>query len=334
MGGAVSILLPSPKPLLETRTIVLNSPNIKKKGRSDEESAIDTSSNGTRAFQEDICFIQAFEKAASESGIVLFSASGRIKQEFLYFMLESWVKDFNTFASADGDTRSLTAIIVRAFPWFISSYRYQVWCRNELDLLSSTSYSHDKLNDLFTYHKRVPFNRVKRLLSVTIRRVPVCRNILNFYWLKHVVEVTENFPYCVYITVPDVSKGFPLVYANKIIEELTGYDRKDMFGNPCVFYDGNTSHDDIMILQLKRNLLSSLPVKASVSMRCANDEILRSTLYAKPMYDINGRYRYIVNMQVLPGDDTSIEQLALIGDFFTSIPNLIPNDEEQLQPTQ
>jgi hypothetical protein len=158
--------------------------------------------------------------------------------------------------------------------------------------------------------------KLYRALSITtVVRIPECRNLLKeeMTWFSGLAEGVENIPAVVFLFLPDKERDYPIVYANAFTEEATPYKRNELLGCQNAFLKDVPA--DIV-----EAMCSGTPSVQTHSMQCYDVEIAVSTA-SKPIFDSEGRLRYILSFQ---SEESLPEDLRTLIMVMLTTPNVIP----------
>ena len=225
---------------------------------------------------------------------------------------------------ANKDNKEASAVFVRRFPWFLTSTNYRKWCNSKMGLSFESEGHDDRLTDFFSELERANLDNFIMQLAGAVGRFPETSPLLiKCPWFRTFVEFVEYFPVAMYLVIPDESQGFPMVYANLHTRAVTGYPRAELLGQKCPFFTCHDEKEAERFSDLKNSLRSSIPFQATVHNLHRNGSSLQSTFFCKPMYDVTSVYRFILVAHV---NIATNEQIELIGDFLSIIPNIICYD--------
>lgn len=221
------------------------------------------------------------------------------------------------------DDKAHTQYLVRAyFPQFISSNAYQNWSMSLLETMSRTDDNdyftedfaqalHEKANTIPLISELQTAWSTCPLLSYRLDKDP---------WFIPFLEVVENLPIAVYITLPQEKDGFIMVYANAFTTDMSQYPRSALIGSKCPFIAPLKSDNTSEKSKIRNSLTHSLPMTKVLQCRTYNGVDFSSRIYCKPLFDTDCAYRYILTVQTSEGCS---EHARMIENFISTIPSII-----------
>ena len=217
--------------------------------------------------------------------------------------------------------KEASILFARRFPWFLTSSSYRKWCNTKMELPFETEGHDDRLSDFFSELQRANLDEFIIQLASAIGRFPETSPLLlKCPWFRTFVEFVEHFPVAMYLILPDEAQGFPVVYANLHTRVITGYPRTELLGEQCPFFMCQDGKDTEKFDYLRQCLKDSIPFQTSVQSVRKNGSRFQGTFCCKPMYDVTSVYRFTLVAHL---DIATSEQIELIGDFFSVVPNII-----------
>ena len=246
-----------------------------------------------------------------------------MRQEFFYFLENEHTQELQeliTFLkiSQKGALKESEVIymLLKLYPRFMASNNYQEWIGKQIGVPYMSEGCTERLEAVFGKSEKANIDAIKRLMVASVYHLPGCNNLLRKdSWFRSVVEIVENLPLCVYLTLPEETKEFPVVYINIHAEALTGYTRYELLGLRCMFYHGDESSEHS---ELKSAIVSSKPIRAGINIYRKDGTVLPTIVMCKPIYDMYGKYRFALTVQ---SEDFSSESLRTMADFLSLIPN-------------
>jgi hypothetical protein len=206
------------------------------------------------------------------------------------------------------------AILSDVFKLFLTSKRYSTWLKQELELKEfETSLS--GLGKVLERAGECDMGSLQHLIqSRTNLLLPNHGPMLNSTWFEYFAGVMDGLPICVYLTIPDRSMRFPMLYANAFTSTFSGYSPSDLFGAPNLYFDQLT--DGVMEL-----MLSALPAHCKLNSVDISGVETPSLLLCIPLFDRSCEYKCIVNFQTSSFDDDVI--MKSLFDLITMLPSII-----------
>jgi PAS domain S-box-containing protein len=153
-------------------------------------------------------------------------------------------------------------------------------------------------------------------------------------WLASMLVNVETLPVCVSIATATKQRlGFPLVYVNAAFEKTTGYLRSEIIGQNCRFLQANKAEPEA-IIRLTNALRDAKPIRLAITNYRKDGIPFKNLLAMKPIFDENGRYRYVVGVQFdVTQSDSTPEKLQLANQIIQLIPDIIvasENDDDTI----
>lgn len=153
--------------------------------------------------------------------------------------------------------------------------------------------------------------------------------LLNTSWLSHLLASVESLPVCVSLAAANkMLSGFPLIYVNAAFEKTTGYPREEIIGQNCRFLQmgkiaGHISEVEC-VQQMSTALREGKQVKVAITNFKKDGTPFRNLLAMKPIFDLKGRYAFVLGIQFDIGDGKAgPKKMRIIDDLFRVLPNTI-----------
>nr|AML76731.1 putative LOV domain-containing protein [Synura petersenii] len=140
---------------------------------------------------------------------------------------------------------------------------------------------------------------MKKVDYLEINRILRCDS-----WLFAFLAAVENLPISITLsTARKDRRGFPLIYANKYFETVTGYTCAEVTGANCRFLRRNprgymNTEEADTVEVLSNALRLGLPASVALTNFKRDGTPFRNLLTVKPLFDVYGEYQYIIGMQL------------------------------------
>nr|AML76724.1 putative LOV domain-containing protein [Synura petersenii] len=286
--------------------------------------------------------VEQYKKPAEEAEVdVANNVIGSIDAIFAGAEPPSSAEIMESVESAMNETIVIMAL--SAFPSFIGSESYKEW--REAELNSSTAIvnadgvaaapaptaSTVKFTDAVVVAAATgpPSEQTFASSSAAfIEPTAVERLFGSGSWLATLLGAAEALPICV--TLADASPtnpGFPLIYVNRVFESVTGYKRERIRGTNCKFLQKDKSERDSIAL-LSNALANAQPVKVAITNFTSDGKPFKNLLAMKPIFDMDGKYRYVVGVQFdisAPGSNAKV--MKMVDSLLSLLPNVAPTGE-------
>ena len=94
---------------------------------------------------------------------------------------------------------------------------------------------------------------------------------------------------------PDLEDN-PIIYANKVFEDITGYPREEIVGKNCRFLQSD-DRDQEGIEKIRKALEKRTSVEVTLRNYRKNGELFYNRLAIKPLFDKQGNVIYFLGLQ-------------------------------------
>ena len=145
-------------------------------------------------------------------------------------------------------------------------------------------------------------------------------------WLGSLISAAEGLPICV--TLADASHdnpGFPLIYVNKVFESTTGFKRERIRGTNCRFLQREKTERDSISL-LSSALANAQPVKVAITNYRVDGTPFKNLLAMKPIFDMAGKYCYVVGVQFdITAPGSNAKYMRMVDSLLSLLPNVVPS---------
>mmetsp|Transcript_25243 Transcript_25243/g.25471 ORF Transcript_25243/g.25471 Transcript_25243/m.25471 type:complete len:391 (-) Transcript_25243:61-1233(-) len=154
-------------------------------------------------------------------------------------------------------------------------------------------------------------------------------------WLFNLLISMEDVPVSLTVSTPaHNNESFPLIYANKYFEVMSGYDRgrPDTLGKDMRFLQEH----DLCDAHLERSACANIDTALQNKNQCIqvvksfrkNGEVFSNYLHFKPITNERGKYVYVVSVQFDIGTSVSSinEARVLSESFMSTIPSCLKDE--------
>jgi len=153
-------------------------------------------------------------------------------------------------------------------------------------------------------------------------------------WLFNLLCNMENIP--ISFTVASArpqTGGFPIIYANKEFETLTGFSRSEAVGKQPNFLQRHDMLDDfwemMAVQEMEVALSQGNTFSTTLSHSRKNGERYRSFIYLKPIFNANDDYVYVMSVQFNVTDPVKLENAKIMSEkLLSDIPRKIGDDSQ------
>jgi hypothetical protein len=185
-----------------------------------------------------------------------------------------------------------SSLLSMYFAEFVATHRFNVWRLDQLRLTFLIIDVNNGLDDLIA--QSADYNREQIdawLCSFTYPRLKDSYRLINqSLWFNHLSEVMDGLPICVYLTIPDKSQRFPMLYANAFTSTFSGYSISELFGAPNPFF---ASLDDKAL----NDMAQAIPTRLIVDSRTCTGAPMSTLLLNIPLFDSRGVLQCILSIQ-------------------------------------
>jgi len=108
-------------------------------------------------------------------------------------------------------------------------------------------------------------------------------------------QVLDSCVNGVTLSDPDLDDN-PVIYANKVFEELTGYSREEIIGRNCRFLQGD-DRDQEGIQEIHKALRERIEVEVTLRNYKKSGELFYNRLLIRPLYDDSENVIYYLGLQ-------------------------------------
>jgi PAS domain S-box-containing protein len=88
----------------------------------------------------------------------------------------------------------------------------------------------------------------------------------------------------------------PIVYANSVFEQLTGYNQEEILGRNCRFLQGE-EHDQPGLDEIRKALAEHRQVEVTLRNYRKDGSLFHNRLNIRPLFDPEGRLIYYLGVQ-------------------------------------
>mmetsp|Transcript_18324 Transcript_18324/g.18404 ORF Transcript_18324/g.18404 Transcript_18324/m.18404 type:complete len:423 (+) Transcript_18324:29-1297(+) len=148
-------------------------------------------------------------------------------------------------------------------------------------------------------------------------------------WLFHLLCSMENMPISFTLASASGDTGcFPIIYANKQFETLTGYSRTEAIGRSSSFLQMSGMMDNFWepraVQEMEVALCEGQMFSTIISHFRKNGDLYRSFVYLKPVFDTSDKYIYMVSVQFDVTEPRDLSRaVELSEELLTDIPRQI-----------
>jgi len=143
------------------------------------------------------------------------------------------------------------------------------------------------------------------------------------YWMISLFRALENLPFSITISEAIEREYFPLVYVNTAFETMTGHNRCDILGRSCKFLQTSYTEQDSLI-SLSIALRTAKPERVVLTNINKYGDIFKNFLLTKPVFDVAGRYRFVVGIQINASlSSCCAAELIMAENFINMFPNRV-----------
>jgi len=108
-------------------------------------------------------------------------------------------------------------------------------------------------------------------------------------------QILDNCVNGVTLSDPDLPDN-PIVYANEVFEEMTGYSRDEILGRNCRFLQGD-DHEQPAVDQIRAALAEKRPVEVTLRNYRKDGSLFYNRLMIRPLLDPDGNVIYYLGVQ-------------------------------------
>jgi PAS domain S-box-containing protein len=148
-------------------------------------------------------------------------------------------------------------------------------------------------------------------------------------FLSSFLAAVETLPIC--FTIASASpdrRGFPLIYVNKVFEDITLYSRSEVVGRNCRFLQRDYDQPD-RIAHMGACLRDAMPVRMELINFRKNGSRFLNHLSMKPIFDRHGVYQYVFGVQADLSFAAACEpMIKFIDQLLEMIPERLPAEEQ------
>ena len=108
-------------------------------------------------------------------------------------------------------------------------------------------------------------------------------------------QILDNCVNGVTLSDPDLPDN-PIVYANEVFEEMTGYSRDEILGRNCRFLQGD-DHEQPALDQIRAALAEEQSVEVTLRNYRKDGSLFYNRLMIRPLLDPDGNVIYYLGVQ-------------------------------------
>jgi PAS domain S-box-containing protein len=108
-------------------------------------------------------------------------------------------------------------------------------------------------------------------------------------------QILDNCVNGVTLSDPDLPDN-PIVYANEVFEEMTGYSRDEILGRNCRFLQGD-DREQSAVDQIRAALAEKRPIEVTLRNYRKDGTLFYNRLMIRPLMDPDGNVIYYLGVQ-------------------------------------
>lgn len=125
-------------------------------------------------------------------------------------------------------------------------------------------------------------------------------------------QILDNCVNGVTLSDPDLPDN-PIVYANEVFEQMTGYSRDEIIGRNCRFLQGD-DRDQAAIDEIRAALAEKRAVDVTLRNYRKDGTLFHNRLSIRPLLDPDGQVIYYLGVQYdVTAQVTAQEEIARLG---------------------
>ena len=153
-------------------------------------------------------------------------------------------------------------------------------------------------------------------------------------WMTALLAAVEALPIAFTLaSAKDKKQGFPLIYANKYFEKMTGFSRREIWGQNVKDFLQCEQTESHKVETLQKGLASMTTCLSVVTNRTKEGKLFRNLIALKPIVDSKKRYAYVIGLHydVTMELQTVADKIALAEDLLEMLPASIITEDDHVE---
>ena len=187
---------------------------------------------------------------------------------------------------------------------------------------------------------------INRLKLSTHEKKNISQQLDNIFsdgniWLSEFIKLIESLPIAISIaTASRFVHGFPLIYVNRMFENLTGYKMKDLIGKSCNILQKRKLLDlpeeckleEDSLAKISYGLRTAQSVKVGITNFRKNGTPFQNLLSLKPIFDDDNDYSYGLAIQYDLADSKEKmgSNLRFMDDLIKVLPDIVTKSAREV----
>eukprot|EP01041_Mallomonas_annulata_P001967 gene1967-3820_t len=227
----------------------------------------------------------------------------------------------------NASNETLVMMALNVFPNFIGSESYKTWREEEAKAVVEAKALPVTASPGTIIDPAITAVAALADQSATYVKPELIGNLFrNDSWLGTLISAAEGLPICVTLAdARESSPGFPLIYVNRVFEAMTLHPREAIRGTNCKFLQHKDLSEKDSISALSSALANAQPVKVAITNVRRDGTPFKNLLAMKPIFDLDGKYVYVVGVQFdISAPGSNAKAMKLVDSLITLLPNTIP----------
>jgi len=227
-------------------------------------------------------------------------------------------------------------LILKKMHGYLQSNEFKSWC----SIKGNTAYCKPPTKNQSNYPTSAPItdcimdswqvisaqsNTSSNQLNAHIDDTRLSKILYPKYWLSVLSEAFNLLPISVTIADADsCNPGFPLIFANRAFEEMTGYTFDEIKGLPNNFLQGiDTEAESVRVLS--SSLQNAVPAKVAITIYHKNGSPFLNVMSINPAFDRNSKYCFVIGIQFnCTSPAATVAQMVLVETLIKLLPGFCP----------